>query len=57
MQCGMEELKMKNGRQKVYTSPETAIMTIEEIDILTTSLNVRLESVGDELSWEIFDSM
>ena len=57
MQCGLEELKMKNGHQKVYTSPETAIMTIEEIDILTTSLNVRLESVGDELSWEIFDSM
>ncbi len=48
---------MKNGHQKVYTSPEAAIMTIEEIDILTTSLNVCLESVGDELSWEIFDSM
>lgn len=40
-----------------YAMPEMEIYDIGETDVLTYSLTVRLESVGDELSWEIFENM
>ena len=42
---------------KYYTAPEIAVYEIGQTDIMTGSLTLKTESLGDKLSWVELESL
>ena len=49
---------MKNTEQKMnYITPEIKVCETEQADVITGSLTLQVESLGDKLTWEDFEKL